>query len=205
MTLKVIVYGQYHLLVFIGIGVVFYIFFAQKNTSQIEIKSMKYSTFKQSKSLAVSALLATGMVEASLATANAKTVPILVQLDNYTGEKAYFAAYLVDEKGRYQKTLWVSGNELKYFPDLPRWWKYQTRQPQELDAITGASTASGDRNIIKVEIEDEFIDAGYKLRIETAVEDHDHYPLDVEVELSTANSKQKIAGTGYVRTVIFKL
>lgn len=104
-----------------------------------------------------------------------------------------------------KKTLWLSGNEEKYFPDLPRWWKYQTRNPQELDGITGASTASGDRNIVKVEIEDEFIDAGYKLRIETAVEDQQHYPLDVEIDLSNENSKQKIAGTGYVRTVIFKL
>lgn len=166
---------------------------------------MKYLNIKMNKSLAISALLATGMVVLPVASAAAKTVPILVQFDNYTGEKAYFAAYLVNAKGRYQRTLWVSGDEVKYFPDLPRWWKYQTRSPQELDAITGASTASGDRNIIKIEIEDEFIDAGYKLRIETAVEDQNHYPLDVEVELSTANSKQKIPGTGYVRTVIFKL
>lgn len=156
-------------------------------------------------SLAISALLATGMVAASATAAYAKTVPILVQLDNYTGEKAYFVAYLVDAKGKYQKTLWLSGNEQKYFPDLPNWWKYLSRNPQELDGITGASTASGDRNIIKIEIEDEFIDAGYKLRIETAVEDQQHHPLDVEVEFSIANAKQKIAGTGYVRTVIFKL
>lgn len=63
----------------------------------------------QTRSLAMSALLATGMVVAPFAAANAKTVPILVQFDNYTGEKAYFVAYLVDAKGRYQKNLMAIG------------------------------------------------------------------------------------------------
>lgn len=165
---------------------------------------MKQLNIGKTKSLAISALLATGMVLAPL-TVQAKTVPILVQFDNYSGENAYFVAYLVDKDGRYQKTLWLSGNEEKYFPDLPRWWKYLSRKPQELDAITGASTASGDRNIIKIEIEEEFIDTGYKLRIETAVEDKNHFPKDVEVALSAENAKKKIAGTGYIRTVIMKL
>lgn len=135
----------------------------------------------------------------------AKEIRLLVQLNNYEGENAYFALYLINPEGRYAQTLWVSGDEEKYFPDLPRWWKYLSRAPQGLDAITGASTAGGDRNILKLEIADEFINTGFKLRVETAVEEHENYDVDVEFDLSEDTAGQKIPGTGYVRFINFKL
>lgn len=165
-------------------------------------------TRKNRKMMPLAALTALGFFVGSLAVpinAMAAEVRVLVQLNNYEGEKAYFALYLVSPDDRYQQTLWISGDEEKYFPDLPRWWKYLSRKPQPLDAITGASTAGGDRNILKLEIADELIDAGYKLRVETAVEDLENYGADVEAELSAANAGAKIPGTGYVRFISFKM
>lgn len=163
---------------------------------------------KINKKLSLVALATVGFLAGSVAVpiqAMAAQVRVLVQLNNYEGEKAYFSLYLVSPDARYEQTLWVSGDEEKYFPDLPRWWKYLSRKPQPLDAITGASTAGGDRSILKLEIADELIDAGYRLRVETAVEDLENYDSDVEVDLSRSNAGEKIPGTGYVRFISFKM
>lgn len=129
---------------------------------------------------------------------------ILVQLNEYEGDEAYFALYLVDPDGRYESTLWVSGDEERWYEDMPRWWRYHSRDPQELDAITGASTKAGDRALIRVEIEDAYLDAGYSIRVETAVEDLENYALDVEQTLNSEEMGDKISGTGYVRFVRYK-
>lgn len=155
----------------------------------------------------LAALLATTFLIApgSMHNVQAAEAKIMVQMNNYEGEEAYFSLYLIDPDGRYDQTLWVSGDEEKYHPDLPRWWKYLARKPQEIDAITGASTAAGDRSIITIEIADELIDAGYRLRVETAVENLSNYSEDVEVDLSAAAAGEKIPGTGYVRFIRYKL
>lgn len=128
----------------------------------------------------------------------------LVQLNDYEGENAYFAMYLIDEQGRYVRTLWVSGEEERWYRDQPRWWKYLGRAPQDLDAITGASTAPGDRALIRIELEDEILDKGYQVRVDSSVEDQNNFPTDVEAPLSSEKMKEKIPGTGYVRYLRFK-
>lgn len=128
----------------------------------------------------------------------------LVQLNKYEGENAYFSLYLVNPEGRYERTLWVSGEEERWYQDQPRWWKYLGRNPQDLDAITGASTAPGDRNVIRIELEDEVLDAGYKVRLDTSVEDDGNFPEDVEVELTSDKQGDKVPGTGYARYLRFK-
>ncbi len=136
--------------------------------------------------------------------ANAAEGTFLVQLNDYKGDEAYFAMYLVDDKDKYVRTLWVSGDNPRWYPDQPRWWKYLGRNPQDLDAITGASTAPGDRAVIRIPLEDKILDAGYKVRVDTSVEDQENYQEDVEVELSSKNMKAKHPGTGYVRYFRFK-
>ena len=136
--------------------------------------------------------------------AQATEAHVQVQLNDYDGERAYFSVYLVNPEGRYQSTLWVSGDEEKWYPDLAAWWKYLSRAPQELDAITGASTGAGERANLTLEIAPEFIDAGYKLRVETAVEDALNHTVDAEIDLSAAKSGEKAAGTGYVRFIRYK-
>ena len=47
------------------------------------------------------------------------------------------------------------------------------------------------------------INAGYKLRFETAVEDKNYNEKDVEVPLTTEGMAAKTDGTGYIRYVRF--
>lgn len=128
----------------------------------------------------------------------------LVQMNDYDGENAYFAMYLVDPEGRYVRTLWVSGDEKRWYQDQPRWWKYYGRAPQDLDAITGASTAPGDRNVIRINLEDDILDAGYKVRVDTSVEDQNNFPTDIETDLDSKHQGEKIPGTGYIRYFRYK-
>lgn len=163
-----------------------------------------HSDFKAALRLSAAAALLFGATLGIASRAEAKEATVLVQLNNYVGDEAYFALYLVNPEGRYEHTLYVSGPEERWYPDMPRWWKYLSRKPQELDAITGASTAAGDRSIVKLEIADELFNAGYKLRVETAVEDLENHSVDVEAELSTDLLGKRIAGIGYVRELRVK-
>lgn len=134
----------------------------------------------------------------------AAEVTILVQLEDYKGHEAYFSLYLTDENGRYVRTLSVSGKESKYQKDLNRWWRYVTRAEDNIDALVGASTKSGDRAVVKAEIDDEQLTAGYKIRVETSVEEQDHFPNDVEVALASDEMGTKTKGTGYVKYIRYK-
>ena len=136
--------------------------------------------------------------------ATAAEATFLVQLNDYEGDDAYFSLYLLDPSDRYVRTLWVSGDDARWYEDMPRWWKYVGRAPQDLDAVTGASTAAGDRSIIRIEVEDELLDAGYKVRVETAVEDKENHPVDVEAALDSAQAGERIPGTGYVRYIRYQ-
>lgn len=138
-------------------------------------------------------------------TAYAKPVDVMVQLTNYEGEKAYLVLYLVTPEGRYDRTLWVSGPDTKYHPDLTRWWRYLSRQPQDIDVITGASTGNGDRLVVHLDLEDTVLNTGYAIRVETSVEDQATISEDAEVELVDANNGERVPGTGYVRFVRLKL
>lgn len=138
------------------------------------------------------------------AAAMAKDAIFLVQLNDYEGDEAYFSLYLVDPEDRYVRTLWVSGDEERWYPDQPRWWKYVGRAQEDVSAVTGASTAPGDRAVIRIALEDEVLDAGYSVRVDTAVEDQNNFPTDVQTALSADQQGDKIPGTGYVRYLRFK-
>lgn len=138
------------------------------------------------------------------AAARAKDAIFLVQLNDYEGHEAYFSLYLVGPDDRYVRTLWVSGDEERWYPDQPRWWKYVGRAQEDISAVTGASTAPGDRSVIRIELEDELLDAGYSVRVDTSVEDQNNYPTDVETTLSSDAQGDKIAGNGYVRYLRYK-
>jgi len=135
----------------------------------------------------------------------AKAVTVQVQMKTYDGEKSYSALYLVNPNGRYEKTLWVSGDEAKWYEEgLSRWWKYLSRKPQGLDALTGATVGSGDRYLVVTELDDKYLDRGYVLRVESSVEDQENFSADAEIELSSNNQRVKAKGNGWVRYLRFK-
>jgi len=127
----------------------------------------------------------------------------MVQMTNYMGEGAYIAVSLIDGKGNYEKTLYVMGSDKKWYKTLESWYKFHSKKPANISAVTGASVAGGDRSITVLEIENSKLNAGYKLRFEAAVEDQKYYGKDVEIPLTTEGMSAKTDGTGYIRYVRF--
>ncbi|WP_242691487.1 DUF2271 domain-containing protein [Desertivirga arenae] len=127
----------------------------------------------------------------------------MIQMTNYMGEGAYIVVSLIDSKGAYDKTLYVMGSDKKWYPDLKEWHKAFAKKKQDISAITGASVAGGDRSVHVIEVENAKINAGYKLRFESAVEDNKYQLKDVEVPLTTETLSGKNEGTGYIRYVRF--
>ncbi|QSB25627.1 DUF2271 domain-containing protein [Flavobacterium sp. CLA17] len=124
----------------------------------------------------------------------------LLQMANYVGEGAYVAVSLIDAKGEYEKTLYVMGDDKKWYKSLKEWNKFNAKKP-DVSAKTGASVTGGDRSVTVFEIENSKINKGYKIRFETAVEDQKYYVGDAEIPLTTAGITEKAEGKGYIRYV----
>lgn len=147
----------------------------------------------------------------------------MIQMENYEGEGAYVVISLINPKGEYEKTLQVLGNDAKWFHEILFWWDYYEQKFSEvdgvsgetstngdiyknwdtesIDAITGATITSGKRVIKIIEIENDKVNTGYKIRFETAVEDKEYYSDDVEFELTSKSVREKTKGKGFIRYV----
>ena len=125
----------------------------------------------------------------------------MLQMSNYMGEGAYVVVSLINSKGEYEKTLYVMGDDKKWYNTLKEWHKFHSKKPSNISAKTGASVTGGDRSITTLEIEDSKINKGYKLRFETAVEDQKYYVNDIEIPLTTEGLASKTEGKGYIRYV----
>lgn len=135
------------------------------------------------------------------ATAQSSKYKCMLQMSNYMGEGAYVVVSLINAKGEYEKTLYVMGDDKKWYNSLKEWHKFQTKKPTNISAITGASVTGGDRSITTIEIDNAKINHGYKLRFESAVEDQKYHVTDVEIPLTTAGIAEKTEGKGYIRYV----
>jgi hypothetical protein len=127
----------------------------------------------------------------------------MIQMTNYMGEGAYIVISLINSKGAYEKTLYVLGPDKKWYNSIKEWHKFQSKKPANISAITGASVTGGDRSVNVIEIENSKINAGYKIRFESAVEDKDYHVKDLEMPLTTEALSAKTDGTGYIRYVRF--
>ena len=125
----------------------------------------------------------------------------MLQMSNYMGEGAYVVVSLINSKGDYEKTLYVMGDDKKWYNTLKEWHKFHSKKPSNISAKTGASVTGGDRSITTIEIENSKINKGYKLRFETAVEDQKYYVNDIEIPLTTEGLAAKTEGKGYIRYV----
>ena len=136
-------------------------------------------------------------------TSGAAKYKCMIQMTNYMGEGAYIVISLIDAKGAYEKTLYVLGSDKKWYKSLKEWNKFYAKKPSNISAVTGASVTGGDRSVNVIEIESSKINAGYKLRFESAVEDKNYNVKDLEVPLTTETLSSKNEGTGYIRYVRF--
>lgn len=125
----------------------------------------------------------------------------MIQMKNYTGEKAYVVITLINPEGAYEKTLYIQGDDKEWFPDVKNWWKFSNDINENLDAISGATIGNGERNIISLGFNPNHIDAGYKIRFESAVENQEYYSVDAEIELNSATINTKVDGQGYIRYI----
>lgn len=127
-------------------------------------------------------------------------VKCLIQTKNYEGHGAYIVVSLLDKNGKYDQTLYMVGDDAKWYDTLVEWW-HQKGKNDSVDAISGATITPGARSVIAFEIPAEKIDKGYTIRFESAVEDQEYYKKDLEFELTSANLKGKFEGKGYIRYV----
>ena len=138
-----------------------------------------------------------------MASAQSTKYKCMIQMVNYIGKEAYVVASVVSKEGKYVKTLYVLGKDQKWYHDLEEWHKANKSKLNTFNAITGASVAGGDRSVITVDIDKSYIDKGYMLRFESAVENKGYHVKDLEFPLTTQNLANKQDGTGSIRYVRF--
>lgn len=150
------------------------------------------------KKLAAMLMLATALVSPSIAMA--ADITIRTTLVQYSGHAAYLAVYLTGPDGRYESTLWIAGQKSKYFGDLRGWARAaSTGGSLNLDGITGASVGGGETLTVHATLADTLLDAGYKIHVDTAVENGGSYADDAVIALSSAPATA--SGTGYVNSI----
>ena len=137
--------------------------------------------------------------------AQAREVTLTTQLKDYGGNDAYLAIYVTDANGQYQKTLWVAGKKAKYYRHLTDWARGSGMNPSEFDGVSGASVGSGRPLKVSVELADTLIDAGYQIRIDSAVENKREGRADVSVPLTAKGSGKPATGSTYVDSFTYDL
>lgn len=159
---------------------------------------------KKIKQIAI-VLLSTFIITAIVAfnTTDKTEYKCIIQLANYTGEGAYVVVSLIDPEGGYDETLYMLGEDEKWYDYFKEWWGFWEKDKIDIDAITGESIIGGDRKVVKFKLDPSKMDLGYKIRFETAVEDQDYYMKDVEIDLTPTALKTKIKGSGYIRYIRF--
>jgi hypothetical protein len=153
------------------------------------------------KSLLKKTLVALIILLSFQVTAQTRKYKCMLQMSNYVGEGAYIIVSLINAKGEYEKTLYVMGDDKKWYKTVKEWHKFQSKKSENISAKTGASVTGGDRSITTIEIDESKINKGYKLRFETAVEDNKYYVSDAEIPLTTEGLAAKTEGKGYIRYV----
>lgn len=144
------------------------------------------------------ALAATAVIAPALA--EARQLTFETTLKPYGGNGAYVVLWVTDAANKYKGTLWMAGGKAKYYRHLSDWQRASGGRPTEIDGITGASIGSGKTLTISLDIADAMIDAGYKLHIDTAVEDGMDNPSEVIAPLETSASGKQAVGKGYVKS-----
>ena len=135
------------------------------------------------------------------ASAQTSKYKCMLQMSNYVGEGAYIVVSLINPKGDYEKTIYVMGDDKKWYKSLKEWHKFHSKKTSDISAVTGASVTGGDRSVTTFEIENSKINKGYKLRFESSVEDQKYYVTDLELPLTTTAMADKTEGKGYIRYV----
>lgn len=150
-----------------------------------------------------------GLKAAAIVTALSVATPALAgqtlslkgNIKSYYGNRAYAVAYIVDPNGRYVTTIYAAGSRAKYFRHLSRWFRMFSRSGKGVDGSTGASLGSRQSFSSRANIPSKMINAGYVLRVETAVEGQNYFPNDISIPLDDAHRGKSVQGNGYVNSM----
>lgn len=130
-----------------------------------------------------------------------KQMKCLVQLVNYEGEGAYIIVSVVDKDNNYLTTLRVLGDDPEWYHEITSWWDYYGKKRYDLDGITGATIAGGERSVFQISVDQQYLKEGNKLRFETSVEEKAYHEADVEIPLKPDMANAQAEGSGYIRYV----
>lgn len=133
----------------------------------------------------------------------AREVSFKTVMNSYGGKGAYLAFYLTDQDGQYIKTLWVAGQKAKYYNHLSGWARGSRLFPGEYDAVTGASMSRGMMIKITLNVDDQYIDSGLILKIDSSVEHMRDYRDDVIVPFTAEHSGIAKTGKGFIKSFTF--
>jgi hypothetical protein len=133
--------------------------------------------------------------------AQARVVTVTTALRTYSGDGAYVVIYVTDGQGRVHSTLHIAGPKAKYHKHLSSWNRAAGAARRPLDGVTGASVGSGQVLKVSVDLADALIDAGYQVRVDSAVEKQRDVPSDVVVPLAKAVNGRSHPGAGYVQSL----
>jgi len=128
----------------------------------------------------------------------AREINLSTTLKDYRGNEAYLAIYVTDAQGAYQRTLWFGGKKAKYYKHLRDWAQGGGSKPAEFDGLTGASVGGGETLEVAIELEDALIDAGYEIRIDSAVEDKRDNRGEIKLPLTQQATTVNGGAQGYV-------
>ncbi len=139
------------------------------------------------------------------ALADARPVVLTTLLQSYGGNGAYLAFYVTDAAGKYKKTLWVAGKKAKYYKHMSDWARGSGLNAREFDGLSGASVGSGKSLKVTVELADALIDAGYEIRVDSAVEDGRDTPADARTPLTKQGAGKPVKGRGYIKSFTYDM
>ncbi|MCU0820158.1 MAG: DUF2271 domain-containing protein [Beijerinckiaceae bacterium] len=134
--------------------------------------------------------------------AEARPVRITTTLNAYGGDGAYLAIYVTDKAGKLQQTIHIAGGKAKYHKHLAGWFR---QSGGRIDGTTGASVGAGKTLTVSAEIADALIDAGFEIRVDSAVEKESDVPADARIPLAKGNVGTPAAGRGYVKSIAISM
>ena len=148
----------------------------------------------------LTALLLVGTALFIPSVAFGKDITVSIDLTRYSGPEAYLAVYVTNPDGSYHSTLWVAGTKTKYLRALrQRMQGIAASGTVNIDGITGASVGGGRNLTISASLADALFDAGYEIRVDTAVEHGGEFSSDAVAPLVSTGAQ--VDGIGYVDTM----
>ena len=88
---------------------------------------------------------------------------------------------------------------------MSAWARGSGLDARTYDGISGASVGNGKSLKVTVELADALIDAGYEIRVDSAVEDGRDHSADVRAPLTKAGAGKPVQGRGYIKAFSYDM